>query len=211
MNKCKSGVYQIRNLVNNKIYIGSSKNIKKRFSEHKQNLKNGTHSNKLLLKDYKTHGLENFSFEVLKYTSEYRDLEYKYIKQHKEQDLYNIAGVEREYIQYLYDINNTNFVVDTKEIDTKENNIDYEKEKLKIDNQILKEYVEQVIKSKYDYLKSITQQLSYWRKQAFLYSLKYNSDLAELETLKFIQDFNNLYQQQQEEEIERYKHLTSMV
>ena len=34
-----SGIYQIRNIINNKIYIGSSANIKKRWSEHKRDLK----------------------------------------------------------------------------------------------------------------------------------------------------------------------------
>lgn len=35
----KSGIYCIINNVNNKIYIGQALNLKKRFKEHKKNVK----------------------------------------------------------------------------------------------------------------------------------------------------------------------------
>ena len=40
----KSGIYKIENIINNKIYIGSSKNIIKRFNQHKYELRNYNHS-----------------------------------------------------------------------------------------------------------------------------------------------------------------------
>jgi len=40
------GIYKITNLKNGKVYIGSSKNIKRRLIEHKSRLKNNKHINK---------------------------------------------------------------------------------------------------------------------------------------------------------------------
>ena len=46
--KRQSGVYVITNLTNKKIYIGSSIDIKVRWSNHKSELKRGVHNNKYL-------------------------------------------------------------------------------------------------------------------------------------------------------------------
>lgn len=43
MDKC--GVYQIRNIINNQIYIGSSKNIQKRWKQHIKALCENKHDN----------------------------------------------------------------------------------------------------------------------------------------------------------------------
>ena len=59
------GVYQIKNLVNGKIFIGSAKNIPGRINRHKFELKFGSEGIKELLDDYKKYGEENFSFEIL--------------------------------------------------------------------------------------------------------------------------------------------------
>ncbi len=59
------GVYQIKNLVNGKIFIGSAKNIPGRINRHKFELKFGSEGIKDLLEDYKKYGEENFSFEIL--------------------------------------------------------------------------------------------------------------------------------------------------
>lgn len=40
-----SGIYQIRNTFNNKKYIGSSVNLRRRYREHFNTLINGTHYN----------------------------------------------------------------------------------------------------------------------------------------------------------------------
>lgn len=60
-----SGIYGIRNLVNNKIYIGSSKNIHKRMVHHKSLLKNNKHFNVYLQYSYNKYGIENFVFFVI--------------------------------------------------------------------------------------------------------------------------------------------------
>ena len=58
------GVYQIRNVVNGKIFLGSSKNLDGIFNRHRFGLANGVHSNKDLQKDWND-SQENFAFEIL--------------------------------------------------------------------------------------------------------------------------------------------------
>jgi group I intron endonuclease len=68
----ESGVYQIRNLVNGKCYVGSSKNLKRRKKEHFVYLKKGKNpkENKHLQNAYNKYGAENFTFEILEYCDE---------------------------------------------------------------------------------------------------------------------------------------------
>lgn len=54
-----TGIYKITNLVNGKVYIGASKNIESRWSNHRRNVKSPIHS------DLEALGEENFKFEVL--------------------------------------------------------------------------------------------------------------------------------------------------
>lgn len=61
----KSGIYQITNKVNNKIYIGSSVNIEKRWREHKSDLKNNRHHSKHLQRSWELHGSSAFEFTIL--------------------------------------------------------------------------------------------------------------------------------------------------
>lgn len=61
------GIYQIRNLITNDIYIGGSKRLKIREGQHFSALKNNKHENRNLQSVYNKHGLENFVFEILLY------------------------------------------------------------------------------------------------------------------------------------------------
>lgn len=61
------GIYKIVNLINNKFYIGSSRNIKDRISHHLSELKNNKHTNTHLQNSYNKYGKENFKFEVIEY------------------------------------------------------------------------------------------------------------------------------------------------
>lgn len=57
-----TGIYKITNLINNKIYIGQSTNIQKRWEDHK------FYSSKYqtaIQQAFKKYGISNFSFEVL--------------------------------------------------------------------------------------------------------------------------------------------------
>ena len=59
------GIYKITNNINNKCYIGQSKNIKRRFSEHKSEKYRKIHITKRLYRAITKHGIENFSFEII--------------------------------------------------------------------------------------------------------------------------------------------------
>ena len=54
-------IYQITNLINNKIYIGKTNNIQKRWSNHKNN----NDPSMVIAKAIKKYGIDNFKFEVL--------------------------------------------------------------------------------------------------------------------------------------------------
>lgn len=59
------GVYQIRNLVNGKVYVGLTVNLKNRWYGHKKDLRKGVHCNPHLQSSWWEYGEENFAFEVL--------------------------------------------------------------------------------------------------------------------------------------------------
>lgn len=63
MKKC--GIYQIRNLVNGKVYIGSSVNIDKRWKQHLTHIAGGYHVNPLLQSVFRKYGTSNFVFDIL--------------------------------------------------------------------------------------------------------------------------------------------------
>lgn len=63
----KSGIYKITNITNNKIYIGSSVNIKQRFAFHLSGLKLNKHPSKHLQSAWNKYGEQAFVFEVIEY------------------------------------------------------------------------------------------------------------------------------------------------
>lgn len=84
------GIYMILNIINNKMYIGSSKNVKRRLQEHKRELRKGIHINKHLQNAWNKYGEENFLFKEIEsidttlnnnfLLKDLRELETKYIK-----------------------------------------------------------------------------------------------------------------------------------
>lgn len=60
-----SGVYAFKNKVNGKYYIGESKDILGRKSEHLQKHSWKTYQNKILYKGFIKYGIENFDFIIL--------------------------------------------------------------------------------------------------------------------------------------------------
>ncbi len=60
-----AGVYQVRNLNNGKVFLGSSLNLEGPLNRHKFMLKIGSHPNKALQKDWEELGPEQFAFEIL--------------------------------------------------------------------------------------------------------------------------------------------------
>lgn len=58
-------IYEIRNTINGKRYIGCSKNISTRFIKHKSRLKNNNHKNIYLQNAYNKYGEDNFEYNIL--------------------------------------------------------------------------------------------------------------------------------------------------
>lgn len=61
----KSGIYQIRNTLTNKRYVGSTNDLTDRLSEHKRYLHRGVHGNKHLQAAFQKFGHGNFCFEII--------------------------------------------------------------------------------------------------------------------------------------------------
>lgn len=64
------GIYKIRNVENNKVYIGSSLNLDRRFTDHKYILRKNKHHSPILQRAWNKHGESNFEFSIIEYCSE---------------------------------------------------------------------------------------------------------------------------------------------
>ncbi len=60
-----SGIFQVKNIVNGKVLLGSSLNLEGPLNRHRFMLKIGSHPNKALQKDWDELGSDNFVFEIL--------------------------------------------------------------------------------------------------------------------------------------------------
>lgn len=90
----QAGIYKITNIINNKVYIGQSVNLRKRLWWHKSVLKLGHHHNRHLLNAWKKYGESNFKFEVI------------FSKETIELDLLNL--LEEIFIK-IFNSSNTNY------------------------------------------------------------------------------------------------------
>jgi hypothetical protein len=75
INNSKSGVYKITNLINKKYYIGSTKHLASRYRTHLCNLKANKSPCIILQNAINKYGIDNFSFDVIKVTDKYKELE----------------------------------------------------------------------------------------------------------------------------------------
>lgn len=66
----KCGIYKIKNIRNNKIYIGKSKDINHRISDHKSSLRKNSHRNKYLQRSYNKYGINCFEFSIIELCEE---------------------------------------------------------------------------------------------------------------------------------------------
>lgn len=72
------GIFQIKNLVNGKILIGSSHNLPARRNRFEMELSFGTITDEVLQADYREYGRENFSFEIIDNLEPKEDPAYNY-------------------------------------------------------------------------------------------------------------------------------------
>jgi group I intron endonuclease len=66
----KSGIYCVKNLINNKVYIGSAKNLRIRKNQHFGELRRNEHGNPHLQFSFNKYGGDNFSFIILEFVDD---------------------------------------------------------------------------------------------------------------------------------------------
>jgi hypothetical protein len=99
----KTYIYAIKNVVNNKMYIGSSKSIKNRQYEHFYQLKNNKHHSSHFQKSYNKYGKDKFFFYILEECT---------IENRKEREIYYInlyKTSERNFGYNTHEPNESNF------------------------------------------------------------------------------------------------------
>lgn len=92
------GIYKIINTKNNKIYVGSSVDIKKRWSTHRSKLRGSYHVNNYLQNAWNKYGEGAFEFEVIKKVNNYEELisaEQKYLEKLKPEYNIQLSAGER--------------------------------------------------------------------------------------------------------------------
>lgn len=91
------GIYQIRNTKNNRIYIGSSKDIYRRWKDHISLLNNNKHHSYKLQYDWNKYGSKYFQLEVIELVKHHKDIfayEQKYFDKFKPYETgYNISSI----------------------------------------------------------------------------------------------------------------------
>lgn len=93
------GIYGIKNLINNKVYVGKTiNNFGDRRDCHYAALNGNYHHNQHLQRAWNKYGIENFEFFIIfncinnENLQQVNDLEKKYIKEYREQNLcYNLT------------------------------------------------------------------------------------------------------------------------
>lgn len=89
------GVYEIKNTLKDKRYIGSSKNIGQRWKKHLQEIKNGKHRNGYLQNAFNKYGFDSFTFSIVEECLEedLKSREQYYIDLYGKEKLYNLTMI----------------------------------------------------------------------------------------------------------------------
>ncbi|HKP69202.1 MAG TPA: GIY-YIG nuclease family protein [Pyrinomonadaceae bacterium] len=72
------GVFQIRNVTNERVFVASSMNLPGAFNSNRFQLEMGNHRNKMLQADWNELGADKFEFEILEEVPERSDTGYDY-------------------------------------------------------------------------------------------------------------------------------------
>jgi len=104
-----SGIYQITNIINNKIYIGHSINLNFRWYHHLDSLLKNIHPNSKLQNDFNTYGISAFNFRIL-----------ELVKGDKKE----LIAKEQEYLDTI-DFNSNYNIINSKKINYKPNTLDF--------------------------------------------------------------------------------------
>lgn len=85
----KNVIYKIRNVVNDKFYVGSTVDSRKRFWEHRKDLRAGKHSSQALQRAWDKYGEACFKFEIVEQLNAKEELysaEQKWLDAHHGKD-----------------------------------------------------------------------------------------------------------------------------
>lgn len=88
-----TGIYFIKNIINDRLYIGSSNNIHNRWYDHLRELRANKHYNKFLQRSFNKYGENNFVFGVLEICNQLYLFEREQFYLDTYKNLYNIEKV----------------------------------------------------------------------------------------------------------------------
>jgi len=93
MKNKKSGVYCVENIINGKMYIGQSVDLRRRKRNHFSKLGQNKHPNKHLQNSYNKYGKTNFKFSVLVYCEPFELTKYEqfFVNLYSPEKLYNVC------------------------------------------------------------------------------------------------------------------------
>lgn len=140
------GIYCVKNIINNKLYIGSSIDIDRRFKDHKRLLKGEYHYNIFLQRSWNKYGEGNFIFEIIEILSDDHNLiereqfyidKYESYNKNKGYNILKVANTRKgikhtketkkkisiamkntKFNKTLYMEKNTNIIISKNEMDT---------------------------------------------------------------------------------------------
>lgn len=88
-----SGIYLIKNNINEIVYVGRAVNIRKRWNIHKHLLRRKKHGNNLLQRSWNKYGEENFSFIILEKLEKIEDV----LKEREQYYIFKYKSFNREF------------------------------------------------------------------------------------------------------------------
>lgn len=100
-----SGIYRILNAATDKVYIGSSVDVKRRFTDHKLALRHKTHHSVHLQRAWDKYGEDSFLFEVVEECSK------EILIDREKWWIENLLAGDREYGYNIMDVKDERFIL----------------------------------------------------------------------------------------------------
>jgi hypothetical protein len=202
----KPGVYVIKNLINNKIYIGSSvMRVIKRIEHHISMLRANKHKNAYLQNAFNKYGETNFCVSIIENTEKHNTLEKEqyWINQYNFNDLYNInpiasgtPNMSKETILKRAETMKKKYANGELESNFKKGHIPWNKGRVDIDYSYLKGIKKTKSEKVFKKFKKQSEEIRESSPKVYVYDLYYNF-LAEFRCAKDLEEwslteYNNL-------------------